>query len=122
MHRLHEPFGVPRTGFEILALSSVLCRHPLGTALLLHDMGELMGEQLLATRAIERRIGREEDLPIAGERFGIHRTGEGLRPAPFVDDHLGGRSARRFTDRLPHVLRHGNTACATRGTRFTLPC
>ena len=88
MHRLHEPFGVPRTGLEILTLSSVLRRHPRGTALLLHDMGELMGEQLLATRAVERCIRCEEDLSIAGERFGIHRAGEGFRPAALVNDHL----------------------------------
>lgn len=88
VHRLHEPFGVPRTGLEILALSSVLRRHPRGTALLLHDMGELMGEQLLATRAVERGIRCEEDLSVAGKRLSIHRTSEGLRPAALVDDHL----------------------------------
>lgn len=88
VQRLHEPFGMPRAGLEILALSSVLRRHTLNPTLLLHDVGELVGEQLLAARAVERYVGSEEDLSIAGERLGIHRAGEGLRPAALVNDYL----------------------------------
>ena len=111
---------MPGTGLEIEALRCVLRRHSLSSTFLLHDVGELVGEQLLAACAVERYIGSEEDLSIAGERFGIHRASQCFRPAALVNDHLRRRRAHGVTNRLPHLLRNGNAPRATRGSGLRL--
>lgn len=79
---------MPGAGLEIKALRCVLRRHSLSPTLLLHDMGELVGEQLLAARAVERHVCGEENLPVSGECLSIHRAGESLGSTALMNDHL----------------------------------
>ena len=69
---------------------------------LLDHVREFMGEQLLPSRTVHRRV-REEDLSIAREGFGIHGIGLCRRIRSFMHRDMTGR----LTDALPQHLAHG---------------
>jgi hypothetical protein len=108
--RHHGLFHGERSGFQVFAFVRVLSwQGPIPPTLLDH-VGEFVGQEFLATRAVQRRIPRKVDLPITREGFRIDRAGHLSRVRTFVNRHMRRRFTHRTAQRLLDGLGHRNTA------------
>ncbi len=106
----HRLFHRECPGFQIFAFVRVLTWHGSVPPTLLDHVGEFVGQEFLATRAVQRRIPREVDLPITREGFRIDRAGHLSRVRAFVNGHMGGRLTHGTAQRLLDGLGNRNTA------------